>query len=302
MKLKSEKYDVGVIVGRFQVNKLHKAHIDLLETVSKSHSKTIVFLGVPPTLGTRENPLLFNQRKQMVESKFPNILVLPISDCVSNELWSKRLDAQISAIIPHTQSVVLYGGRESFIPKYSGRYQTLEFENEGFFSGTDIRREASIEDINSDEFRAGVISGVYNQYPKVFTTVDIAIFHNNSLLLGRKADESLYRFIGGFSEPNSECFEDDAKREVQEETGLEVGELKYVGSRKVQDWRYRNSVDKIKTILYACDYIFGAPKAADDIAEIRWFDFDSLKATDFVESHRMLFEMLVKWKDKNGKS
>lgn len=296
MKLKSEKYDVGVIVGRFQVNKLHKAHLDLLETVSNSHSKTIVFLGVPPTLGTRENPLLFNQRKQMIESKFPNILVLPVSDCVSNELWSKRLDAQISAIIPHNQSVVLYGGRESFIPCYSGRFPTLEFENEGFFSGTESRKDVSLSDINSDEFRAGVISGVYNQYPKVFTTVDIAIFHNKSLLLGRKADESLYRFIGGFSEPESECFEDDAKREVQEETGVEVGILQYVGSKKVQDWRYRNGVDKIKTILYACEYIFGAPKASDDIAEIRWFDFESLRASDLVESHRMLFEMLKKWK------
>lgn len=299
MKLKSKKYDVGVIVGRFQVNKLHPAHIDLLETVSNQHIKTIVFLGVPPTLGTRENPLLFNQRKQMIESRFPNILVLPVNDCVSNELWSRRLDSQISSIIPFNQSVVLYGGRESFIPKYSGKYPTLEFENEGFFSGTDIRKEVSVEDINSDDFRAGVISGVYNQYPKVYTTVDIAIFCKENILLGRKPDESLFRFIGGFSEPDSECFEDDAKREVQEETGVEVADLKYVCSKKVQDWRYRNSVDKIKTVLYSCEYVFGSPKAADDIAEIRWFKFDSLKLSDVVESHRPLLESLIKNRSKS---
>ena len=212
MKLKTVKYDVGVVVGRFQVDKLHSAHVNLLQSVSENHHKVILFLGVPPTLGTKENPLSFNQRRQMVETLFPNLIILPINDRVSNFVWSKNLDSAISTIIPNTQSVVLYGGRESFIPKYSGRFPTLEFENEGFFSGTEIRKTASVQDINSDDFRAGVISGVSNQYPKVFTTVDIAIFRKNELLLGRKPDESLFRFIGGFAEPDSDSFEIDGKR------------------------------------------------------------------------------------------
>lgn len=294
MKLKSVKYDVGVIVGRFQIHKLHQAHINLLKTVSENHHKTIVFLGVPPTLGTRENPLSFVQRQQMILSSFPNLIVLALPDNVSNERWSKYLDRQISTVIPNTQSVVLYGGRESFIPCYMGRFPTLEFENEGFFSGTDSRKEASLTDIDSDDFRAGVISGVFNQYPKVFTTVDIAIFNKTNILLGRKPDETLFRFIGGFAEPESDSFEEDAKREVQEETGVEVSNLRYIGSKKVQDWRYRNGVDKIKTMLFVCSYVFGAPKAADDIAEVKWFDFTSLKPENLVESHRPLFDLLVK--------
>ncbi len=292
MKLKETKFDVGVIVGRFQVHKLHEAHIDLIEDVSRRHPKVIIFLGVPPTLATRDNPLDFETRKMMIVTRFPKVIVLPVNDHSNDVNWSKNLDRSIGTVIPATQSVVLYGGRDSFKPHYHGRFPVLEFENEGYFSGTESRREASIVNRDSEDFRAGVISGVYNQFPKVFTTVDIAIFNKSQILLAQKEGESLLRFVGGFAEPDSECFEDDAAREVQEETGLEVSRPIYVGSKKVEDWRYRKCPDKVKTILFLCDYIFGAAEAKDDIVGVKWVEFQSLKESDIVLEHRHLFAML----------
>lgn len=292
MNLREDKFDVGVIVGRFQVKKLHEAHKEVIRSVSERHKKVIVFLGVPPTLGTRKNPLDFQSRKLMVESDFPNVIVLPAYDHSDDQIWSKNLDKSISGVIPATQKVVLYGGRDSFKPHYHGRYKVLEFESEGYFSGTESRKEASVECLNSDDFRAGVISGIYNQFPKVYTTVDMAIFDKEKILLGKKEGENAFRLIGGFSEPDSDSFEADILREVQEETGLEVSHPIYIGSKKIEDWRYRGEVDKIKTLLFISDYVFGAPEGKDDLPYVEWRDFNSLKETDFLDCHKPLFVIL----------
>ncbi len=138
-----------------------------------------------------------------------------------------------------------------------------------------------------------------NQFPSVKATVDVAIvdYDNFKMLLARKPHETLHRFVGGFSDPNSESFEHDAKREVLEETGLTLEHLKYIGSAKIDDWRYRNEKDKIKTMFFAGCYVFGAPQANDDIAEVKWFTFETLFSEGaenlLVPNHRILLKMLL---------
>ena len=50
------KYDVGVIIGRFQVPELHQAHLDLIQAACNAHDKVIIFLGLSPLMVTQENP------------------------------------------------------------------------------------------------------------------------------------------------------------------------------------------------------------------------------------------------------
>lgn len=292
------KTTVGVIVGRFQVPMLHEAHRDLIESVRTKHVKVIIFLGVSPVMCTRNNPLDFESRKQMLLEAYPDINVLYIKDVNSDELWSKNLDSQISDLISPNQSPVLYGSRDSFISHYSGRFKTEVLESKSFISGTEIRRQASAGVRSDCLFRQGVIWSVYNQYPKVYATVDIAILDSaekpEKVLLARKPSEKLYRFVGGFSEPGSQSYEIDAKREVREETGLEVSDMTYIGSSFINDWRYRNEIDKIKTLFFKCSVIFGRPEAMDDICELRWFDLDKLKYSDMVDTHHELYELLMK--------
>jgi bifunctional NMN adenylyltransferase/nudix hydrolase len=91
------------------------------------------------------------------------------------------------------------------------------------------------------------------------------------VLLARKPGEKLLRFVGGFADPRSKSYEADAKREVREETGLEISEPCYIGSTLVDDWRYRGEQDKIKTMMFVAIRIFGTtPKPMDDIAELQW--------------------------------
>jgi len=296
------KEDCGILVGRFQVHELHQAHLDLINHVCNLHEKVIIFLGLSPVKTTTNNPLDFEARKQMILEKFPKANVLYIKDTSDDAFWSMELDSKIKDIVGPNQTVVLYGSRDSFISHYSGKYQTKELLQEVYISGSEIRKSIGKKVKSSADFRAGVIWAVYNQYPKVYTTVDIAIIARDSngnparLLLARKPAETLYRFIGGFAEPNSESFELDAKREVLEEAGdIEIDNLEYVCSMKIDDYRYRNEKDKIKTIFYKCDYIFGTPKASDDVCEIKWFDLNDVEAIHdrVVKEHQTLLATLM---------
>ena len=295
-KAGSKTYDVGVIVGRFQVNELHSAHIDLIQSVCNEHPKVVIFLGLSPCLVTKNNPLDFESRKQMIIETFPQVIVLYIKDMKSDQEWSKELDTRIADVVSPTQSVVLYGSRDSFISFYSGKYETQELIQETYISGSEIRKLISKKVKNAPEFRAGVIWAAHNQYPKCYPTVDIAIFNEDGtkLLLARKANETGYRFIGGFSDPKSPSYEADARREVSEETGLEITDPLYIGSFKIDDWRYKKEQDCIKTLFFKCKVMFGRPQANDDIYEVRWFNIAELKEDVFVQEHKILFQALIK--------
>lgn len=296
MKVKEKSYDVGVIVGRFQVPFLHPAHKELIQTVLDKHPKVIVFLGVSHVPATYNNPLDFESRKKMLLTEFPDINVLYIQDTKYDTTWSKNLDASIKALIGPTSTAVIYGSRDSFIPYYSGNYSVLELEPLAHYSGTELRNIASKIVKNSEDFRAGVIWAVSNQYTKVLTTVDCIIYNENytQVLLGRKEAETEYRFVGGFSDVKSESFEADILREIDEETHITVKNLQYLGSMKVQDWRYRSEKDQIKTLVFSAIYEAGKIMPDDDIVEARWFNV-AINDSDKPLSHYLVTEHQKLW-------
>lgn len=284
--------DVGVIVGRFQVPDLHEGHCDVIEYVCDNHDKVIVFLGVSPIKATAENPLDFQARKQMLEAAYPERLdILYINDRYSDEVWSRGLDEQIHHLLTANQTAILYGGRDSFIDHYKGQFPTQELEAEEKVSGTEIRNEVGKKRTKASvEWREGATWAALARFPTTYTTVDIAIFNEDEtrILLGRKPDEGLWRLPGGFADPASETFEQDARREAQEETNLSITDPKYVGSFKIDDWRYKGERDKIKTLLFRAKKQFGDARAGDDIAEVKWFSVDDLALADIMPNHRVL--------------
>jgi bifunctional NMN adenylyltransferase/nudix hydrolase len=130
-------------------------------------------------------------------------------------------------------------------------------------------------------------------FPTVFATVDVVIERNGKLLLGRKPHQQKFRFIGGFSDPAFDnSYEDAAKRETKEETGLIVESVKYLGSARIDDPRYRGTEDCIITHLFLAIAWTGEPIAADDIAELKWFDRSEIGEKDFVQEHHVLLDLL----------
>lgn len=233
--------------------------------------------------------------------KHPNLTIGYIKDQVSDAIWSANLDHLIQDHLGPNDTACLYGGRDSFIPHYKGCFETRELVSDRYISGTEIRQMVSQAPESSASFRAGAIWATFQRYPSVYPTVDVVVYDSKEqrVLLARKTGETGYRAVGGFVSPEDDSYEHAALRELREETGLTVGldNLVYLGSRKVDDWRYRAEVDRIITHLYVGGYTMGAPKAADDIAETRWFAINKVNPEfDLVPEHRHLWQMFLNWR------
>jgi len=294
---KQAKAEVGVIVARFQVHRLHEAHLELIKDVVQTHPRTIIFLGLSPAIGTQNNPLDFEARKKMILNKFPGVTVLYIKDVADDKVWSEHLDVQINNMIGPMQEPMLYGGRESFISRYHGEFPTTELQSSKYISGTEMRKTISASVKESEDFRAGVIWATHNRYPQSVPTIDVIIRNEEGkYLLVRKHNESKFRFVGGFSQPDDDSYELTARREIAEEVGVETDDMKYIGSCNIDDWRYRDEVDKIKTIIFEAKYIYGVPIPKDtaEIAEARWttLDDDTISISNvLVPEHVRVYEI-----------
>ena len=130
--------------------------------------------------------------------------------------------------------------------------------------------------------------------PRCDQAVDVAIFNSDGsqILLGKRNHQPFFRFIGGFSSVDSDCLEEDAIREVKEETCLDVMEPKYIGSRKVNDPRYHGSIHAVKTCMFVTYGFKGTAVANDDIDEVLWFDISEFKIMTLMPEHAKLREML----------
>lgn len=144
------------------------------------------------------------------------------------------------------------------------------------------------------------------RYPVAFHTVDIAIVKMvetefsvkiTHVLLIQKPHEikdGHWRFPGGFVDPTDDSAEFAAVREAGEETKLVLdGDVKYIGSTRIDDPRYRDSPHKIITSFYRGRYLSGkVGKGFDDVAVTQWFPINELPKQNPI--HSKLFEMLKK--------
>ena len=300
--INANKMKIAVIIARFQTPYLHEGHKNLVDTVSTDHAKLIILLGVSPIMGSRKNPYDYHTREKMIKREYPDVIVLPVSDHPSDKVWSDNLDSLLKSVFPNG-IFTLFGSRDSFIPYYKGHFETVELPAHGDYNATELRKQYADKVFDSNDFRAGILYAYYNQYTKVYPTVDVAMFRNNKteLLLGKKANSPKWRFIGGFADPEDESYEAAAKRELSEECGnVEVSNMTYETSHRVNDWRYRNEADKIITLLFSCDHIAGEPVANDDIVDVAWFkiaDLTQMISNDLIndEHAKMLKLIIVKY-------
>ena len=309
MTPKTNAPPVGVIVARFQLHELHEAHHELIAFVRSRHKMVVVLLGTSKVRVTRRNPLDFPIRYRMMREEYPDLVVLPVPDHPSDAEWSQGVDAKIDEATGG-KAALLYGSRDSFIPFYSGRHQTQELDAAFNVSGKQIRKEVGEEVMADPLFRRGVVYAAFRRYPTSYQAVDVLIWRHRregadgegpatgplEVLLGQKTtDSGRWRFVGGIVDPQKDTsLENAAAREAREETGLQIEAPTYLFSHQVDDWRYRREVDKIMTAVFAARYQWGAPKADDDLSDVRWTEIDGVDPErDLMPDHAGMWEKAV---------
>jgi ADP-ribose pyrophosphatase YjhB (NUDIX family) len=115
------------------------------------------------------------------------------------------------------------------------------------------------------------------------------------LLLGRRAfepDAGMWDTIGGFLEEDEDAL-DGLRREVLEETGLEVEAGDFLG---VFSDTYGDGDDApvALNLVFEARIVGGEPEPADDVTELAWFAPDALPADDEL-AFRWMRSALRQW-------
>jgi NAD+ diphosphatase len=108
-------------------------------------------------------------------------------------------------------------------------------------------------------------------YPRLSPAVITAVLKDNKILLTRNAAfrSNWYSIIAGFVEPG-ETLEDCVKREIKEEVGIEVKNIKYFGS---QPWPFPNSL----MIGFTADWESGEIAVdGKEISDAGWYNARNL--------------------------
>ena len=112
-------------------------------------------------------------------------------------------------------------------------------------------------------------------FPRTDPVAIIAITKDRSMLLGRSARfaSGMYSTLAGFVEPG-ETAEEAARREVYEESGVRVGDVRYVMS---QPWPFPANLMLGMVGEAISEEITIDP---DELDDARWFSFDEIAAMD----------------------
>ncbi|HOW53673.1 MAG TPA: NAD(+) diphosphatase [Syntrophorhabdaceae bacterium] len=129
----------------------------------------------------------------------------------------------------------------------------------------------------------------FTMFPRISPAVIVLVERDDRVLLARASRfaENIYSVLAGFVEPG-ETLEDVVRREIREEVGIEVKDIRYFGS---QPWPYPDSLMIAFTAAWAAGDI-----AVDneEIVDAKWFTAGDLpRIPDRVSIARSLIDWFI---------
>jgi NAD+ diphosphatase len=135
-------------------------------------------------------------------------------------------------------------------------------------------------------------------YPRLSPAVIVAVVRDGRLLLARapRFKAGIYSVLAGFVEPG-ETLEECVHREVREEVGVEVRNVRYFGS---QSWPFPDSLMVGFTAEHAAGEIRPDPA---EVVDAGWFSADALpRVPSPVSIARALIDWFVEQQDQGGRA
>jgi NAD+ diphosphatase len=133
----------------------------------------------------------------------------------------------------------------------------------------------------------------YTIYPKISPAVIVAVTKENKLLLAknRLSAANYYSVLAGFVEPG-ENLEDCVRREIKEEAGIDVKNIKYFGS---QPWPFPDSL----MIGFTAEYAGGELTIdKQELSDANWFSAEEMPP---VPGKLSISRRLIDWFAENHK-
>jgi len=130
--------------------------------------------------------------------------------------------------------------------------------------------------------RCGLIN-----YPRLSPAVIVAVIRDDRILLAnsQRFPTKFYSVLAGFVEPG-ETLEQCVEREILEEVGIHVKNIRYFGS---QPWPYPDSL----MVAFTAEYAGGEIKTDDaEIADAGWFSADNMPV---IPSSVSIARHLIDW-------
>ena len=177
-------------------------------------------------------------------------------------------DAPVAETVKFKDMRSLFGVIEEPLAVLAGRaYQIKEWDRNHRYCG----RCGGPTQMRSNERGRVCRACRRTSYPPISPAIMVLITRGREVLLLRRkgAEPTRFAALAGFVEPG-EQLEDTARRETQEEVGVEIDDLRYFGS---QPWPFPHSLMVAFTARYA-----GGEVRPDgiEIEEARWFDAGEL--------------------------
>lgn len=178
----------------------------------------------------------------------------------------------LNAITPHGMTLrglrELYGTLDEDLFMLSGRaIQIVEWDRTHQYCG---HCATETTQLSHERAKRCPKCGLVN-YPRLSPAMIVLVSRGEEVLLARapRFPPGMYSVLAGFVEPG-ESLEETVVREVGEEVGIEVKDIRYFGS---QPWPFPNSLMIGFTATYASGEIAIAPQELTDAA---WFNKHNL--------------------------
>lgn len=119
---------------------------------------------------------------------------------------------------------------------------------------------------------------------KIVPAVSVAVLRDRAIMLvrrGRAPSKGLYAFPGGRVE-TGESLEDAARRELMEETGIEVGTL--VALREIVIDSRAEGASVYRLTVFGALYAGGEPASGDDADEAAFHELEDIERLPLTDS------------------